>query len=127
MLIHSDTLTASDVHTFAADAGVKVIRADRKGSRSRKAKLDVILEGSSKHWRMGGGGPTATWDEWGEFLHRVFDADPNATTSVYPGKDAFNAATDYRYEGPYTPCDHSFRYAYEGCFTCEHCGTSIYR
>lgn len=79
------------------------------GSRSHTRSLEVKLTGTSgRRPNPGTGGryPTddhaATWDEWGMFLTRLYDADPamvcgSVSRPIYAGAEHFNWATGNRY------------------------------
>lgn len=91
------------------ERGVYFDKLDVKGSRTHPRGIDVHLAidtktAGSKRRRPnpgtgGFGGFTeydpwaATWDEWGWFLARVFDAAPNARTAYDADATAFHART----------------------------------
>ena len=100
MRIHADTLTRSDIAACATEAGVGVIKLKEHGSRSRNRAFEVALTGSGVDGGMYGNldYPTATWDEWGVFLHYLFVRDGSITIPrVYKSHEHFNEITCYRF------------------------------
>lgn len=97
MRIHSDILNRGDVSDAAQAAGiVTFVRLSTVGSRSRARAFDVILSGTSSHrtqWHGGAGERAATWDEWGMFLGRLFELDPDA----HCGKNSYQSAAHYHW------------------------------
>lgn len=133
MRIHSDTLTPADVYAAADAAGPGVhVTLTRHGSRSRSHALEVKLTGTSSRRPNGGNrgadsdAYAATWDEWGMFLARLFDVDPDATCWAYPnGGTDFDIVTRGRFD-TLTPDEqhrlHRWNFDYgAGLLTCA-CG-----
>lgn len=101
MKLHSDFLEASDLRLAARHAGVRFTTFEERGSRSRAARFDVILSGSSsrnQNFSRGSGNKAATWDEWGVFLAILFFLDPRmVSTDHYSSGEHFDWATAGRY------------------------------
>lgn len=97
MRIHT-TLDLSDI-TSAAHAvpGVSVSAISRHASRSRAHGIEIKLHGSSSRQTQSNDGNAATWDQWGQFIANVFDADPDAIVGVYPDQNYFTWFTSARF------------------------------
>lgn len=97
MKIYSDTLTTSDLYAALPD-GVSAY-VTPKGSRKRARAFDVTLyvdEKDELHRRYGNSGGygrsndvAATWDEWGVWMERLYDLDPDALIGYYESYDHF--------------------------------------
>lgn len=103
MRIHTAVGEAAPLHRFAREVGVTFARLDHKRSRSRAHGWDLILAGSGGRG-MGYGNQredyqAATWDEWGDFLARLYRLDPTAKAGPYVCADHFTWATGGRYGG----------------------------
>lgn len=59
-------------------------------------------------------GGAASWTEWGWFLARVFDRDPDARCGDYRGRDDFHWQTDARFVDPRTPRERQIILALKG-------------
>lgn len=138
MRLHTNTLTTADV--YAAVAGRSVVTDGplpgvtvdvmAHGSRSHTRSLEVRLTGTSGRRtnagnRGAGDDYAASWDEWGMFLARLFDADPNMIVGtvgrpIYAGGEHFNWATGNRYVA-LTPEDQHRNHKW------EHAGTAATR
>lgn len=88
MKIHSDKLTKSDLYECAAGSGAWIDEMSEGRSRSRVRRFEVYLNGSSRYAAQHGG-KAATWDEWGIWIDRLFDIDPQAIIGPYDGRDDF--------------------------------------
>src|SRR3954468_14793548 len=100
MRIHADTLTHRQIDTAARAAGVRFVRRNDHGSRTRDHAFDVILSGDSPY-RVNGNPDefAASWDQWGIFLASIFSADESVTiTRVYRDADHFHMITGDRFE-----------------------------
>lgn len=107
MILHSDILTRKDL----IDMLPRQIDADihERGSRKRARSWNVKLAyygPKQKGRRMGfvnsgthgaGYAYSATYDEHGEWMSRLFDIDPNAIITDYNGRDDFHRKTEYKY------------------------------
>lgn len=93
----------------AARAAGVMLTASRHGSRTHDHAWEIRLTDGAGRARTNSGkhgaghDVAATWDEWGIFLARVFDVDPDTRVGsvaypVYTDADAFHIATDWRYE-----------------------------
>ena len=99
MRIHTD-LPMNDIRALVNTMeDVYFTRLEQSGSRSRSHKFDVILTGTSNRpQNFGGEDKAATWDEWGQFIARVFDADPNAIVGQYRSLGHFEWSTEDRFK-----------------------------
>lgn len=82
MRIHSDILTEQQIRGAVAEVpGVGIARLTVHGSRNRKRAFEVILSGHSKHGGQYGGLDfrTASWDDWGMVLARLYMLDRELT------------------------------------------------
>ena len=82
MRIHSDILTADDIHAATRDLPGVYVTASQHSSRARQRAFEVSLEGNGyrKNTGLYGGAEdfAATWDEWGVVIARLFGIDPHA-------------------------------------------------
>lgn len=105
MRLHTDQ--CMDNLTAAAQwARVETVRFTHHKSRSRRQAFDIVLSGSNSR-RINS--PTlghhlaATWDEWGIFLHYLFERDSTMIAGEqYRGQYDFNNRTGDRF-GSLTP------------------------
>lgn len=106
MRIHTDLPEAEVYKMLDGMPGVYFEVMERHGSRSRANGFEVQLRGNSNRRPNYGTSRTAdrtaddkaaTWDEWGIFLNRVFEADPTATTFYYESPDDFHFQTAERF------------------------------
>jgi hypothetical protein len=104
MKIHSDVLTASDIHSALRDApnteGVSLEYVIGKGSRSHNRSFEFRLIGtgnrlrnSGQHGAATGDYPAASWAQHGWFFAQIFHDDPKAWVGPYKGVEDFNAKT----------------------------------
>ena len=89
MRIHTDLITERDIHVATNAAGMRNVFADvtQRGSRSRERSFDVKLTGNSTRktnpgWANGEREQAATWDEWGMFIHALYEIDPEAVIDM---------------------------------------------
>lgn len=100
MRIHTDVLEMRDIWTAALHAGVIEHGLTQHGSRSRNRAFNLYLEGSGRHGGQWGhhGEKSATWDEWGIFLARLYLRDPNMRIAgVYENAEHFHWVTGNRF------------------------------
>lgn len=101
MRIHSDVLTIEHVNAAADEVpGVHLHKFSEHGSRRRDHTLDVFLVGHGKtggQWGAPGGLKTASWDDWGMVLARLYIIDPLLWTRQYPDRREFNTYTADRF------------------------------
>jgi hypothetical protein len=103
MRIFSDTLTTNDLYE-ALPAGV-LANITTKGGRNRRHSFEVtlyVLEKDELHRRYGNSGGygsrddvAATWDEWGLWIEKLFDLDPDALIGHYESYSHFLDQTDH--------------------------------
>lgn len=70
------------------------------GSRTHKHGFEVKLSGNSSRAPMHapyGADKAATWDEWGIFLARVYDADATTKAAYYLDAEDFHYKTGRRF------------------------------
>lgn len=118
MKVWSRTLTRADlfecaVRVNAEFPGVRIYVALEcelvDGPRSRRLEhVHLRSEAGTRrpnHAHSGAvsDGYAASWTEWGWWLARVFERDPNARCGVYRGLDDFHAQTNRRFRDPRTP------------------------
>lgn len=112
MRIHSNELTMSDFADVVTDLDGVTVTVTQHGSRSHARAFEVRLRGNGRTGGQWGNtdAPSATWDEWGVFLGRLYAIDPymmcgNAKAPVYLDRDDFDYQTDYRFDGGVIPED----------------------
>lgn len=133
MRIHTN-LTYDEINRIPVTPGVAMHACTEHGSRTHPRAFEVILSGNSVFRGQYGDCDfkTATWDEWGVYLGRLFGLDPNARVGnsakcpTYRNADHFHAVTCERYEPTMLPerlCPRH-RWVYDGgwtrtCVKCE--------
>ena len=108
MRLHTDVLTEQDIRDAAKGGTIAFDRLTEHGSRSHKRAFEVKLTGSGTHTNSGRYGANtweqaATWDEWGIFLGRLYEADRNllvgsAKNPIYEDRDDFHEMTNSRFD-----------------------------
>lgn len=108
MKLHSDSITKQDVYRAAElarhhdGADIYVAEMMQNGSRSRARGITFYMESMNGRYatnRQGRdeGARAASWSDYGYFIQRLFDVDPDAIIGYYRGLDDFrrqiNAAT----------------------------------
>lgn len=123
MMIHTNTLTYSDIASAASTADVILERCSQEGSRSHSHKWNVILSGNSTRTaNFGHDHKSATWDQWGVFLGILFDKDDSVSAggkNVYPDSQTFhdktfNRFSEYNRENIDVTSSHSHNWDYSG-------------
>lgn len=103
MRIHSDVLTIEHINAAADQVpGVHIHSFSKHGSRRRHHAIEVFLSGNSKHGGQYGntnGIKTASWDDWGMVLARLYIIDPLLSTRQYPDLEEFRQYTLDRFIG----------------------------
>lgn len=128
MRIHTDYLTANDIHTAAWRAGVDVLRMTPHGSRSRTRAFEVALTGSSSRRTMDGSAQAATWDEWGAFIGHLYRVDEGIIAGQYKDWNNFHFQTNFRFGRDFKPVPgHSHKWEYSGGWLNCECGASVDR
>lgn len=97
MRIWSDTLTRQDFYTAEHKAQANIIELTEHKARKRGARWEVKLSGDSPYMTAGGRAHAATWDQWGIFLAKLFELDPEMTTQYYRDAAEFHAVTGDRF------------------------------
>lgn len=133
MRIHTNTLTIDDVYSATATLPGVYVTVSQHGSRSHARAFEVSLEGNGYRKNTGthGAGDEigATWDEWGVFIARLFEVDPEALfgTPKYPTYQNayhFHMLTDDRFLEGNMPSDthkrHTWDWTVSGA-TCKKC------
>ena len=102
MILHTNTVTESDIRNAAHDLGLSVKRLDAMGSKSHARKFDVLLSGSSSRNANRNDFKASTYDEWGFFLNALYAIDETMTVgNVYFSSEHFDWATGLRFaNGP---------------------------
>lgn len=127
MRIHT-SLTESEIRSIALSVPrVTIAHSAKHGSRKRTGAVEIRLHGSSPRNTQANDGKAATWDEWGVFISRVFESDPEAIVGQYQTVDMFEEVTRYRFDSEFMPTPghaHRWNYAYPFVFDCK-CGASM--
>jgi hypothetical protein len=99
MKIHTNTLTRRDFeHALPEGTWLYECREADFGSRTHDRAFQVRLSGSHKVALSGVVGvKAATYEEWGEFLARLFQFDPAAKCGNYKTAEDFNRQTNYAF------------------------------
>lgn len=138
MRVHTDVLDVFDFWDAADTANRnlrendidRIVVADitEHGSRVRRRSFEVLLSGDSSRNVQNHDYKAATWDQWGEFLAALFDADETVTIpKLYESKDHFHWVTSGRYAlaGSFEYCrQHSWQNQgthANGAFTVHRC------
>lgn len=85
-------------HKMRMHNGPRVRRIDGVSLRSTYNRRHPNSGTEGSEW-----GGTASWTEWGWFLARVFERDPDARCGDYRGKDDFHWQTSGRFLDPRSP------------------------
>jgi hypothetical protein len=99
MRLHSDILTAADLHAATPDEVIASV--SNHGSRKRARAFEVSLEGlGDRHTRKKNSGQygagyefAASWDDWGIWLAALYEIDPNLNATYYTSREDFYAQT----------------------------------
>lgn len=132
MRIHTDTITAFDIHAAARAAGMTGVDATftSHGSRKRDHAFNVNLTGtSSRRPNTGKYGAVsdehaATWDEWGMFLAALYAVDPDMDATYYADAADFHRQTHDRFHNltaPYQHRNHDWQWSTSGVSSCKLC------
>lgn len=104
MLIHSNTLTPTDILSAVPDGcalvafdhpGFGRTRVGISGSKTHERKFSVRLSGSSPYTMQftSDTEQAATWDEWGNFIYELFMLDPEAKIGQWGTRENFMRGT----------------------------------
>jgi hypothetical protein len=96
MRIHTDTLTAQDLHDAAQLAGCRVESARTHRSTARGHAFDFIMSGHGKARGQYGNldYSAASWDDYGIALAELFRRDPHAIVGT-PGRPTYDGAGEF--------------------------------
>lgn len=137
MRLHTDHITEDHIRDAARDiapgVGIQVLTSHK--SRTRERAFEVRLFGNASH-TYGHDYPSATYDEWGAFIARLYrvDADtvwgPSEKNAVYRDVYYFEERTMYRFEGGEMPEDAHRRHRWAptgmGYFRCRRCSAEMW-
>lgn len=100
MRIHSDVIAYTQQIRDALPAGVHAQVVNPHRSRSRRYAYEVKLTGTGSHASQWGNRdtPAATWDEWGMFLAKLYELDPNLMAANYRDAEHFRWTTGGRFD-----------------------------
>lgn len=110
MRLHTDKLTAADVHRATANLPGVFASVTEHGSRTHARALEVKLEGNGRI-NASSTGYGATWDEWGAVIGALYLIDPatvwggTAARPTYADAEHFHAATGDRFRHGVLPAD----------------------
>ena len=132
MKLHTNSLDALDTAALTANLPGCKLTATRHGSRSHRYAYELTLEGSSLTGGQYGLTPyrTATWDEWGTVIARIYRLDTQAVFGTvkrptYSDWSDFNTRTDSRFSRDGLPADtharHKWEYQSPHEFACTIC------
>ena len=132
MRLHTNLLDALDTAALTANLPGCKLTATRHGSRSHRYAYELTLEGNSLTGGQYGLTPyrTATWDEWGAVIARIYRLDTQAVFGtvkqpVYAGYIDFHTITDSRFIECELPADthrrHKWEYQAPHEFACKTC------
>ena len=106
MKIHSDIIEYTDLARATIEpTRIKdvYVEAQRVGSRKRGHGFNVTLYSTDEtrpHKNSGKYGAdtgnynkSVSWDDWGIWMDRLFELDPNAIIGIYDGRDDFYRQT----------------------------------
>lgn len=121
MRIYTNEIAEKEIMDAAQYARVSIERLRVRGSRKWERSFDVILSGSGarRSQYASHAFPSATWDEWGMFLARLFDREPGIKAGPYRDRDHFRWSTGARYDDLLPAEQHKVhRWQYDGeCVT----------
>lgn len=135
MRLHTDIVTREDVIAATEGlTGVSAIVTERR-SKTHARGIEMVLEGNGT--RAGYATKSvqsATWDEYGVVLGRLFEIDPNmrvgdAKHPTYDGRYDFSLVTNDRYEGGRIPDDMHVKHLWEWrgqTRTCKKCTAVVW-
>lgn len=120
MKVWSKTLTTADLFTAAVRVNAEFpgcavyLEHDvelHEGPRTRRFDHVHLRSRFGRHYPNSGtsgaqsweGQVAASWAEWGWFLARVFEVDPDARCGDYRSADDFHAQTGERFREPRSP------------------------
>lgn len=139
MKIHTNKLTARHVHAATGDLPGVYAEVTTHGSRDHARALNVKLEGNGRRGNSGSYGAmddgtlSASWDEWGVIIARLFALDPDARFGdkahpTYLNRAHYHWSTGNRFLSGEMPTDthkaHRFEYQGEsagGAYAVSYC------
>lgn len=127
MRIHTELSAMHIINIANSVPGVSIAHIKRHGSRKRRVGIEVRLWGTSPRRTMSKDGYAATWDEWGVFISKVFEADSDAIVGDYKTRDMFEEITRWRFDQNFKPIPghaHKWNFIYAYNFECK-CGAQM--
>jgi hypothetical protein len=102
MRVYSDKLDTHDLFNVANELGVVLIQCDPLTGRLRKYVWNVRLSGHSPYRCAGvfNDFKAATWEEWGWWIQRLLEIDPDAIFGPYRGAADFHRQTNTQFYEP---------------------------
>ena len=131
MRLHTNSLDALDTAALTANLPGVVLSYSRHGSRSHRYAYELTLTGN--HYMRSPreeGCTTATWDEWGTVIARIYGLDTEAVFGtvkhpIYSDLADFHTRTDLRFSRDGLPSDtharHKWEYQAPHEFACKKC------
>jgi hypothetical protein len=130
MKLYANEIAEKEIMDAALQAGASVEKLIVNRGRRYARSFDVILSGSGarrSQWRDQEV-QAATWDEWGIFMARLFDHEPEMRIGPYRDRDHFRWSTGERYDD-LEPAEqhkiHRWRYSWHDYHMqvqeCDHC------
>lgn len=108
MRIHTDAIQRGDLFSALPDGPFSLDVSDhgsRKRAKAFEAKLSYIggkKKGDGRRQTNSGtygatGELAATYDEWGEWIAKLYRIDPAAIIGPYSSREHFHERTEYKY------------------------------
>jgi hypothetical protein len=132
MRIHTNADMQAIYHAETV-AGVQIDNLTPHGSRKSTRAFEVLLTGDSNRRPNGGSygagnSYAATWDQWGVFLAKIFEIDPDASCWAYENAADFHYKTSTRFAEGWPEDahgDHTFRFqGVAGQQSCTKCSAT---
>lgn len=105
MRIHTSA-TQQEIYRLAGDLpGVHIETLTEHGSQTHERAFELALSGNGRHGGNSGrygavddGTKSATWDEWGVVMARIFAIDPNTRMGGSVKRPTYADAEDFRWQ-----------------------------
>lgn len=101
MRIHTSLTRAQMLETVRGLPGVAAEVLTEQKSATHPRAFELILTGNGRYGTQYGNNPdvkSATWDEWGTVMGRIFDADPSARMGGTAKRPIYADAYDYHWQ-----------------------------